>query len=205
MKSLLNVIFWFHLIFLTLTVPAVAKNVFPHDVISPLNKAVTLPSLSTNEILSTMKEVGQAKLTKFFFDIYQSRLLVHSAEFNTDLLLNSKDKQSIYPIAFKITYLRDIKSKYLVKETVKQWQHLNISEKEYGTFIPYLSQLWPNINKDDTLLLYISNNQSVFYLNNEYLGQINNMTFGMLFLNIWLSESTSEPELRQQLLGLSTN
>ncbi len=174
--------------------------------------------VSSDDILKSMKEVGQAKLTKFFFDIYQSRLLTHSGKYGINLANTNLEDQKItqynttskkahheitnLPIAFEITYLRNIRREYLVNETIKQWQHLTFIESSYASYIQILSDLWPDIKKGDKLLLYISDHSSVFYLNNEYLGEINDSHFGSLFLSIWLSPNTTEPKLRKQLLNL---
>jgi hypothetical protein len=53
--------------------------------------------------------------------------------------------------------------------------------------------------------LLIDQGRSVFYFNQQYIGVINPSEFGQIFLAIWLSENTSEPSLRLELLGGLTN
>ena len=64
--------------------------------------------------------------------------------------------------------------------------------------------MWPDIKEGDSLSLLIHQGRSVFYFNQQYIGVINPSDFGQIFLAIWLSENTSEPELRRELLGSIT-
>lgn len=148
---------------------------------------------NNDEIISFegYKELGQAKFSILFFDIYQSRLLTKNENFN------QKNK----PYIFEITYLKDITNKDLVERTVEQWQHLSIDKSEYQKYIPQLLSLWPNITASDKLALVVYDEKSVFYYNNRLLGEISDSEFGDLFIDIWLSSQTSQPKLRQQLLG----
>lgn len=143
------------------------------------------------------KQVGQAKFTVLFWDIYQSRLLTSSGSFSA---LSAQE-----PILFEIRYLRDITSKDLVDRTVEQWQHIGEKESLYSEFIQRLAELWPDIKKGDQLSLLTSHDgSSEFFHNGKSIGVIEAKEFGPLFLAIWLSEKTSQPKLRKRLLGLNS-
>ncbi|SES63649.1 chalcone isomerase family protein [Thalassotalea agarivorans] len=139
------------------------------------------------------KEVGSARFSYFFWDIYDSKLLTPTGSYN----------ESEWPIQLQITYLRDIKAKALVESTQEQWQHLNVPSQNYQDYIPMLLTMWPDIKEGDSLTLTVNENGSMFHFNNEMIGQVQDQDFGPLFAAIWLSEGTSEPELRARLLGLS--
>jgi hypothetical protein len=66
-----------------------------------------------------------------------------------------------------------------------------------------LEKIWPDIKEGDSLSLYVSNNKSTFYFNNDLIGEIEQQEFSQLFLDIWLSKNTSEPKLRLELLGIN--
>ncbi|WP_299010052.1 chalcone isomerase family protein [uncultured Shewanella sp.] len=58
---------------------------------------------------------------------------------------------------------------------------------------------------DDELTFFIDKNgTSRFYKGKTLLGVINDIQFGQAFMGIWLSKNTSEPKLRQALLGDKT-
>ena len=145
--------------------------------------------------LTTYKEVGRAKFSVFFFDIYQSRLLTPTGIFQFDKK----------PYLFEITYLKDISSTDLIERTIEQWEHLNLNKESYQKYAAMLGKLWPNIVASDKLAIHINDKQSDFYFNNVFIGAVNDGEFGDLFLSIWLSPDTSQPELRNKLLGVNTN
>jgi len=143
------------------------------------------------------KRVGTANFSVLFWDIYQSTLLTTSGKYP----LSNKQEQ----LLFEINYLKDISSDELVKRTEQQWRHIGIPVGSYQAFIPKIKQLWPDIKKGDTLSLVIKNQQSAFYFNQKYIGSITEPTFGQHFIDIWLASNTSQPKLREQLLGNSLN
>jgi hypothetical protein len=137
--------------------------------------------------------IGQTTFTVLFWDIYTSQLLTSSGEYP---LIDSKDN-----LLFDINYLRGIKSEDLIKRTIEQWRHLGIAEDKYQIYIPLLKNMWPDIQKGDNLSILIHQGRSTFYFNKQYLGFIDEVEFGEIFLAIWLSENTSQPSLRNELLG----
>jgi hypothetical protein len=153
---------------------------------------------NTQEVIQHLKlqEVGQATFSVFFWDIYKSKLQTTSGSYP---LQTSNDS-----LLYQIEYLMDITSNDLIEKTVEQWQHIGVPEHHYQAYLPQLEGLWPDINKRDSLALLIHNQRSVFYYNGNYLGEITDPWFGSNFLAIWLSEKTSQPKLRRQLLkGIS--
>lgn len=140
-------------------------------------------------------KVGSAKFSVLFWDIYDSHLFTKSGRYQ---------EQSDQDVIFKIEYFRDISADELVKRTVEQWQHLKYKKSDYETFIPNLKRIWPDISAGDSLTLYRNNQSTEFYFNNMNIGVIDNEEFYKLFLAIWLSPDTSEPELRQSLIGIAS-
>ncbi|WP_428810534.1 chalcone isomerase family protein [Vibrio makurazakiensis] len=106
--------------------------------------------------------------------------------------------------ALRIEYFKSIDRDALVQATIEQWEHLGYEQSEIDRWAEPLVGIWPNVEPGSTLTLLIGEyGQSQFYFNNELIGTINTDTFGPAFLSIWLSENTSEPVLRKQLLGLN--
>lgn len=149
------------------------------------------------EVLTSLpfNKVGSAKFTFLFWDIYNSSLFTNSGRYEEE---SNKD------VIFKIEYLKDITAEELIKRTVEQWQHLKYKKSDYEEFIPNLKRIWPNISAGDSLTLYRNNKSTEFYFNNTNIGVIDNEQFYKLFLAIWLSPDTSEPELRRSLIGAAS-
>jgi hypothetical protein len=142
-------------------------------------------------------QVGETTFSILFWDLYNSKLQTTSGKYPIE---SETDK-----LIYNINYLADISSKDLIERTVEQWQHLGINPEIYQVYLPELENIWPDIKDGDTLSLHVINNKSIFYFNNDFIGEIVQPEFSQLFLDIWLSKNTSEPELRLELLGVNNN
>lgn len=159
-----------------------------------INKKKHSPEYLTNVLENDVfKKVGETKFSVFIWDIYQSQLHTTSGSFP----VSNTDEKTLY----QITYLKSISSEDLVSRTVEQWQHIGISTKQYEQYLPVLRQIWPDIKTGDSLALLIDQEGSKFYYNQEVIGSINTKEFGPMFLDIWLAKNTSQPKLRNELLG----
>lgn len=138
-----------------------------------------------------MKLVGTANFKFLWWDIYQSFLYSPNGRYDND----SSE------LIFEITYRKSFSQKDLITETISQWKHLNIDEKDYLKFIDDLQSIWPNIRSSDVLTFIVINEKSYFYHNDSFRGVIKDKNFPSLFLSIWLSPNTSQPFLRAKLLG----
>jgi hypothetical protein len=141
--------------------------------------------------------IGETTFSILFWDVYTSKLLTTTGNYP---IQTDKDK-----LLYQINYLTNISGKDLVNSTVEQWQYLGIEPELYAAYLPILHKIWPDIEEGDSLSLYVNNNKSVFYFNNNLIGEINQPEFSQLFLDIWLSEKTSEPKLRLELLGIKND
>jgi len=139
------------------------------------------------------KLLGQATFSVLFWDIYNSKLLTTDGE----QPFSSACQSSL----FEIHYLRDISRKELLENTVAQWRHLALEENVYKAYVPVLASIWPDLKAGDRLSMLNQHGITDFYLNSKKIGEIKSLDFAKTFLRIWLDENTSEPKLRQQLLG----
>jgi len=137
--------------------------------------------------------VGEARLKVLFWPVYDSRLYSASGTYT----------EAQRPVRLEIQYLRDIDAEELIEQTGNEWQQQRIPAQQQQLWLQTLSELWPDVSKNDVLALHIDErNKSTFYRNGAVLGSIDDANFGQSFLDIWLSPQTSRPQLRQNLLGL---
>ena len=155
-------------------------------------------SMSDNNDLDsfpTLIAVGRGELTWFGISIYEASLWTTTGEFQnlTDTL----------PVAFTITYERNITSSALAKRTVKEWEHLNILDKETRTnWGNELKTIWPDVKPGDSITTLVTALKTTrFYHNNKLLTVLEDPSFGTALLSIWLDANTSEPDLRAKLIG----
>lgn len=137
-------------------------------------------------------KVGEARMEYLFWDVYDATLFTPSGSY----------RAAQNPVKFTLTYLRDFDAKDIVKATNEQWEHLGMAQlsARYGD---KLLNIWPDIKKGESLtLLTDEQGYSIFFHNNKQVGRIDDSAFANDFLAIWLSENTSEPAIRNQLLGI---
>jgi hypothetical protein len=141
----------------------------------------------------SMNMVGKAKLKVLFWDIYNAELYTEDGTY----------EEAEYPIALRLTYLRDFKKQNLISETRKQWEKLGFKDEEkMDAWLSTLDELWRDVKEDDSITLYIDDaKSSFFYFNDEELGRVEDPEFAQAFLDIWLSEKTSEPGVREKLIS----
>jgi hypothetical protein len=67
-----------------------------------------------------------------------------------------------------------------------------------------MARLFPDVQKGDRITgLHQPGQAARFYLNGRLLGDISDPAFSRRFFGIWLSPQTSQPRMREQLLGLA--
>lgn len=157
---------------------------------------VFLASITLGNVMASpiqdLQKVGSAKLEVFFFDIYYSELFSEDGQY----------QPGTYPLALQIKYLRDIKAKDLIERTDKEWKKLGYTDEQTNSWLHRLEEIWPDIKEDDMLTLRVEEGgTSVFYFNNDPIGEMDDDNFGKSFLAIWLDEDCSYPKLRKKLIG----
>ncbi|GLP95057.1 chalcone isomerase family protein [Paraferrimonas sedimenticola] len=144
--------------------------------------------------IQDLQQVGSGEMRWWHFELYHAALYSESGTF----------EPSNWPQALQITYSRDIAAEDLIDATDEQWEHLDVSREQRQQWLQELQQLWPDVQEGDQLTLLVESDGShQFFHNGQVLGTVNDQQFASAFLDIWLSERSSEPELRQQLIGLN--
>lgn len=141
----------------------------------------------------SMTLVGQGKLKVLFWDIYEAKLFTPTGEY----------QEQQYPLALELTYLRKFKKADLISETKNQWEKQGYEEHpRMKVWLDQLDQHWIDVSKKDQICLYIDElGNSHFYINGDFTGKIIDPEFSKAFAAIWLSEKTTEPEIRKLLIA----
>ncbi|MGX9462303.1 chalcone isomerase family protein [Shewanella sp. A14] len=149
--------------------------------------------LST-EPSSTLIQVGSASMSLLWLDIYSAKLYSIDGQYHANQL----------PLKLDIEYHREISAVDLIEATVEQWQHLGISETQINQYREQLIYAWPNVKEGDRLTFLVhASAQAAFLFNDVPYYQVSDPQFSTDFLAIWLSENTSHPKLRKQLIGMN--
>lgn len=145
--------------------------------------------------LSELKRVGEGEMNYLFWTLYRAELFASDIPF---------DATEMKPKALRIEYYKEIDKQALIDATGEQWQQLGYEGVEIKQWLVPLTKIWPDVAPGDVLILLVTQTGvSHFYFDDQLIGVIDDPRFGDAFLSIWLSENTSEPRLRKQLLGLT--
>jgi hypothetical protein len=142
--------------------------------------------------LSTTQLLGSGRLTFMFKDVYDISLYGATQVFNP-----------AEPFALKIAYLVPLKGEAIVERTVAEMNKQPFADKQkINQWQQALRQFLPDVKKGVALTGFKDQNgHTQFYQNDTWIGQVADPQFTERFFAIWLAEYTSEPKLRQQLLG----
>ncbi len=137
--------------------------------------------------------VGEGKLSVAFWDVYNATLHAPGGEWN-----------SSRPFALSIKYFRDIRGKDIADRSVQEMRMQGFNDEvRLAAWNAQMKSIFPDVKNGSILsAIFIPGKQTTFYNGNQPIGVIKGDEFSRRFFDIWLSEKTSEPELRKQLLGL---
>ncbi len=159
------------------------------------------PVLQDTTAWESWPTVGQATLSWFLFDIYNSELKSPTGRY-----LQGSDITP-HPMALSIVYRRDITKQQLIEATAEQWLHLGYSQESQKPWLKQLNSIYPDI-KEGERLVYITDGAAGefhFYGKNkpsQRLGEVESEQFNDAFLSIWLAPETEYPKLRAKLIGM---
>jgi len=155
---------------------------------SPLN-ASSLDRLGYSDLVI----LGESRLTVLFWDIYDARLYV------TDGIYDPNK-----PFALALRYLRPFSGSDITERSVEEIRNQGSDDESVLTACEsQLKAIFPDVVEGDQIVGISDPLEGArFFLNDSFIGTITDLNLSRRFFGIWLSEKTSEPELRKSLLGL---
>lgn len=156
---------------------------------------LVMPVYSQDKTLpwQQFSEIGVANLNFLFWSVYRARLLSENPDFEFS------QSQSF---ALELEYQRDFSKSDLVSETRRQWEETGVQFNR--EWLEQLSSLLVDVKEKDQITLFVDKRfHSYFYHNGNLTGTIKDTEFTRHFAGIWLSEDTTRPAMRKDLLGNS--
>ena len=164
----------------------------------PVALAGTAPLEALSAPLAAGRLSGQATMRVWGLEIYRARLWV-SPGFEPA----HYDAQ---PLALELQYSRSFSAEAIAHRSIEEMKRVgSFSAEQAERWRQALRTALPDVQAGDRLLgLYRPGQGVVFEQNGRTVGQVDDADFARLFFGIWLSPATSEPALRQALLGAAT-
>lgn len=141
--------------------------------------------------------VGQGEFTYFGFKVYRATL--HAA---APFVAAKWDQQ---PLTLTLTYHRSLKGKAIAERSLEEMRRSKPIEAVHEiAWLKDMRDCFPDVQEGDRLQgIYQPNAGIRFDYNGETRCHLKDADFARQFIGIWLHTSTSAPDLRAQLLGLS--
>ena len=152
----------------------------------------SIPVYGEIDHLEAQLLVGEAKLNFFLWPVYEARLFSNTEDFTYPDSL---------PFTLALTYKRTITKQNLLDETLHQWEAMNIIPEE--KWLKFLDETLPDVSKNDEISMHVNSDwESAFYFNGEMIGVLDEIDFSKAFAAIWLSEQSTRPEFRNDLMEI---
>jgi hypothetical protein len=141
--------------------------------------------------------LGQGKLTFFGLNVYSAKLWVTDAFQPEDFVR--------HPLALELEYARSLVGQQIAERSLVEMRRAGeVPDDKASSWLAAMAQIFPDVNKGDRLTgVYQPTEGMRFLLNGKPRGDVRDVAFARLFIGIWLSPRTSEPKLRQALLGMA--
>ena len=110
-----------------------------------------------------------------------------------------------HALALQLVYRRGLVGEQIAERSLKEMRALpGFDASRAEAWLARMKTLFPDVSANDQLVgLYQPGVGVGFWLNGQPRGDVADPLFARLFMGIWLSPQTSEPRLRQALLGLA--
>jgi hypothetical protein len=168
------------------------RNLFAFFAVCLLAITPAMASTVVQKYVPHAEQVGSGKISYAFWDIYDATLYAPKGIWHAHT-----------PYALSIHYFREIKGNAIAERSVEEMRKQGFSDEvKLAQWHIQMRRIFPDVKNGTVLTAIFTAHQSTdFYLGNRHIGSIKGAEFAKHFSNIWLSEKTSEPELRQKLLG----
>ena len=140
---------------------------------------------------------GRKHFTFFGFAVYDASLWVEPG-------FRAQDYER-HGFALDLLYQRDFSNADITRRSIDEMTRLApMANERKQTWESWLRSAFPDVRKGDRITgINRPSAGATFLTNGRVTGRIDDPEFARLFFGIWLSPDTSEPALRQALLGLA--
>jgi hypothetical protein len=138
---------------------------------------------------------GSGLLRFFGLKVYEVRLWLGSQPL--------ADDWAATPLALELQYDRTLYGAQIAERSLKEMRRQgDIGAADADRWLGAMKQVFPDVKENDRITgLNLPGVGARFFVNGALKGDIRDPQFARLFFGIWLSEKTSEPALRNALLG----
>ncbi len=161
----------------------------------PRAQATAAPPPEVSRAITGARLQGSGRLTFFGMHVYDARLWVNEGF--------QPERFGDLPLAIELEYARTLYGKLIAERSLTEMKKVGeVPEAKAEAWLADMTRLFPDVAKGDRITgIQLPGGSARFYLNSQARGTISDLGFAPLFFGIWLSPRSSEPRLRQALVG----
>lgn len=137
--------------------------------------------------------VGEARLKVMLWNVFDASLYTQSGAFDANA-----------PFSLSLRYLRQLDSDKIVSKTIEEIrrQGSDIEPERLALWEEQLGNIIPDVSEGTTITgVRTPEGYTRLYFGTRQIGEIQDLAFTQAFFDIWLGENTSNPRLRNGLIG----
>ena len=146
-----------------------------------------------NENFSKPSKLGSYNLKVWGFNVYNIQLLSETKKFSYQ-----------NKFAIVINYQRDFAKNNLIEKSIEEIARIN-EIKDLNLLKIYknkLEEIFLDVKKGDRKTAFFDPKNGVkLYFNGKFVGEIKDLIFAKRFVDIWLSDKSSYPQMTSAILG----
>ncbi|MBU25391.1 MAG: hypothetical protein CMD99_05115 [Gammaproteobacteria bacterium] len=137
--------------------------------------------------------LGESRLRVLFWEIYDASFYATNGVYDPEK-----------PFALSLTYLREFSGSDIAQRSVDEIRSQGFSDESVlASWMVQLDAIFPDVVGGDQITGISQPSEGTrFFLNGTLIGTITDQNLSRRFFDIWLSKKTSEPGMRESLLGI---
>lgn len=163
-------------------------------VAAPATAAISPPS-EVADAVSAVRLQGRGTLRFFGLMVYEARLWAGTGF--------TAERYEGHPFALELQYARKLEGAAIAQRSIVEMRRSeSANDSQAESWQAAMIRAFPNIAPGDRLTgVHVPGEATRFFHNGRPTSAVADPTFARAFFGIWLAASTSEPQLRRQLIG----
>ncbi|MCI4428238.1 MAG: chalcone isomerase family protein [Burkholderiales bacterium] len=173
---------------------AFSANAAAAEIAVPAAPAIALPS-EVADAESPLRLLGRGTLRFFGLMVYEARLWAAA-----DFVAGRFDAHAF---ALELIYARKLEGAAIAQRSIVEMRRSgSVTDSQAQAWLEEMARAFPDIKPGDRLTgVHTPGAATRFFFNGKLTTAVADSQFARSFFGIWLAAGTSEPGLRQQLIG----
>lgn len=153
------------------------------------------PEPTVSAALQGKQGTDKVRLRVWGFEVYDASLYTANG-FNAEQFADHR-------FGLELSYLRSLKGGDIAQRSIDEMRGVtDLSAEQTERWLKAMTAMFPDVQRGDRITgLHVPGSGARFYLNDRLLGEIADDAFSRAFFGIWLSPKTSQPRMRETLIG----